>query len=123
MLIASFTILGFAVLLGAALAFLHLRAEGAKMPVWPLGGLHGLLALAGLGSLLVGLGGPPRGLGTGTEAFGKISAGLLALAALMGGAMLIMRRRKRRLPGALIGAHATLAVSGFVVLAAYILVG
>lgn len=123
MLNASFSILGSAVLLGAVLAVLHLRAEGAAMPAWPLGGLHGLLALAGLGCLLVGLGGPPRGLSTGTEAFGKISAGLLAIAALMGGGILIMRLRKRQFPGVLIGAHATLAVSGFVVLAAYILVG
>ena len=123
MMNASFAILGSAVLLGAVLAVLHLRGEGAAMPAWPLGGLHGLLALAGLGCLLIALGGPPRGLGTGTESFGKISAGLLALAALMGGVILILRLRKRRLPGVLIGLHATLAVSGFVVLAAYILVG
>jgi hypothetical protein len=52
-----------------------------------------------------------------------ISAGLIAFAALAGGGILVQRLRKRRLRGGLIGVHATLAVSGFVVLAAYIFVG
>ena len=120
MLIAAFVILGFAVLLGAILSVLHLRSA---IPPWVFGGLHGLLGLGGLGCLLAALAGPSRGLGTGTAGFGEISAGLIAGAALLGGGILVQRLRKRRLPGALIGIHATLAVSGFVVLAAYIFVG
>ena len=120
MLIASFVILGSAALLGSILAILHLRS--AK-PARTFGGLHGLLGLSGLGCLLATFGGTPRGLGSGTAAFGMVSAGLIALAALVGGGILVQRLRKRRLQGALIGIHATLAVSGFVVLAAYIFVG
>jgi hypothetical protein len=123
MLIVAVVILGFAALLGSLLAVLHLRSEGGARPAWPLGGLHGFLALGGLGCLLAGLGGPPRGLGTGTASFGIIAAGLIALAALVGGGILVLRLFRRRLAGALIGVHATLAVSGFVMLAAYILVG
>ena len=120
MLIAAFIVLGSATLLGSMLAVLHLRSAS---PAWPLGGLHGLLGLAGLGCLAAALGGPPRGLATGTAAFGVIAAALLAVAALVGGAMLLQRLRKRRLSGVLIGIHATIAVSGFAVLAAYIFVG
>ena|SRR5579863_678242 len=120
MLIAAFIVLGSAALLGSMLAVLHLRSA---RPAWPLGGLHGLLGLAGLGCLSAALGGPPRGLGSGTTSFGMISAGLIAFAALAGGGMILQRLRKRRLQGILIAIHATLAVSGFVVLAAYIFVG
>jgi hypothetical protein len=120
MLIASFVILGSAALLGSILALLHLRSA---RPAWAFGGLHGLLGLGGLGCLSATLGGPPRGLGSGTATFGMISVGLIALAALVSGGILVQRLRKRRLQGALIGIHATLAVSGFVVLAAYIFVG
>lgn len=120
MLIAAFVILGSASLLGSVLAVLHLRSV---RPAWPLGGLHGVLGLGGLGCLLATLGGPPRGLGSGTAAFGIFSAGLVALAVLVGGGMLLQCLRKRRLHGVLIGVHATLAVSGLVVLAAYIFVG
>ncbi len=68
MLIAAFVILGVAVLLGSVLALLHLR-EGAAEPPWPLGALHGLLAIGGLGGLILTLGGPPRGLEQGTASF------------------------------------------------------
>ena len=94
MLTASFIVLGIAVLLGSGLAVLHLR-EGTAAPARPLGALHGLVAIAGLG--------------------------LLALAALIGILLLAARLRKRRLPGVLIGIHATFAVGGFVVLLAYVL--
>jgi len=126
MLIAAFMILGFAVLLGSALAVLHLRTQprAASWPVaWPLGALHGLLGIGGLLCLVLALRGPPRGLAQGTASFGAIAATLFALAALAGGAILAAHLRKRRRAGALIGVHAALAVSGFVILAAYLLVG
>ena len=101
---------------------LHLR-ESAASPPWPLGALHGLIALAGLGLLALALRGPPRGLDQGTGSFGTIAAALIALAALVGLMQLAARLRKKRLPGVLIGVHATLAISGFVVLLAYVLAG
>jgi hypothetical protein len=127
MLIAAFIILGLAALLGSALAILHLRAPAgaaASWPVpWPVAALHGLLGVGGLACLLFALRGPPRGLAQGTASFDAIAATLFALAALAGGGIFAAHLRKRRPAGALIGLHATLAVSGFVILAAYLLAG
>jgi len=123
-LIASFLLLGTAVALGSTLAVLHLRAEGAAAPPRLLSGLHGFLALGGFSCLLLAtLGGPEHGLETGTASFGAIAAVLIALAAVAGSGILILRLLKRRFTGLLIGVHATLAVSGFVFLTAYIFVG
>ena len=120
MLTAAFIILGFAVLLGTALAILHQRTPTGAAAPWPVGALHGLLGLGGLVCLVLALRGPPRGLDRGTGSFGMIAATLIALAALAGGAILITHLRNRRGGGTLIGIHATLAVSGFVMLAAYL---
>ena len=138
MLTASFIILCFAVLLGSVLAVLHLRrpigADAASLPVpwpvpwpipWPVAALHGLLGVGRLVCLLVALREPPlgpeRGLAQGTASFGAIAATLLALAALAGGGILLTHLRKKRRAATLIGVHAALAVSGFVILAAYLL--
>jgi hypothetical protein len=48
---------------------------------------------------------------------------LLVLAAVAGAGLFTARLRKRRLPATLIGIHATFAVGGFVVLAAYVFAG
>ena len=82
-----------------------------------------LLGIGGLLCLVLALRGPPRGIAQGTASFGAIAATLFALAALVGGAILATHLRNRRRAGALIGVHAAFAVSGFVVLAAYLLAG
>jgi hypothetical protein len=127
MLTTAFVILSLAVLLGSALAIFHLRTPtdaAASAPVaWPVAALHGLLGIGGLVCLVLALRGPPRGLAQGTASFGAIATTLIALAALAGGGLLAARLRSRRPAGLLIGVHAALAVSGFVVLAAYLLVG
>jgi hypothetical protein len=120
MLNAAFALLTIAVLFGSLLAIAYLR-EGAAAAPWPFGALHGLIALGGLAILTLALRGLPRGAEQGTGSFGLIAAALLALAALAGLAQLALRLRGRRPPGALIGAHATLAVGGFVVLLVYVL--
>jgi hypothetical protein len=120
MLIAAFYALGAAVLLGSVLAVWNLRPRIAPPP-WPLAALHALVAIGGLLCLAFTLRGPPRGLDQGTAAFGIISAALIALAALLGGGMLMGRLRKRRPASTLIGVHAMLAISGFVILIAYVL--
>jgi hypothetical protein len=120
MLIAAFVILGTAVLLGTVLAVLHLRTDGAARPRWKLAALHGCFAIAGLGCLVLALRGPPRGLEQGAGSFGIIAAALIALAALLGAGFLAARFRQKPIAGILIGIHATLAVSGFVILAAYV---
>lgn len=119
MLIAAFALLGLAVLLGATLAVLHLSGRAAGPPR-PLAALHGLVALGGFACLLLALRGPVRGAETGTASFGVIAAWLFTLAAAAGLSVLATYRRRPKLAGSLIGLHATLAVSGFVILAAYL---
>ncbi len=99
-------------------AFLHLRSNGAGTPPWSLAALHGLLAIFGLCSLALALRGPPRGVEQGMESFGWIAAALFTLAALV--SVGSAHARKKRAPGVRIGIHSTLAVSGFVILAAYV---
>jgi hypothetical protein len=123
MLTAALTILTVAVLLGSALAVMYLRTDSAVAPPWTLAALHGLVAVAGLGCLVLALRGPPRGLAQDTAGFGMIAAVLMAAAAVLGVGFVAARLRKRRLPGLLIGFHATLAVSGFVILMVYVLGG
>jgi hypothetical protein len=123
MLIAAFTSLGGAVLMGAALAVLNLRGGPGAAAPWPLAALHGLLGIAGFSCLVLVLGGAPRGLDKGVASFGVISAALIALALVTAGGILVSHRIKGRRADALIGVHATFAVSGFVVLAAYLFVG
>ena len=124
-LTAAFSILGTAVLLGTALFVLHLRPGQTAAPP-PLAALHGLLGIGGLLCLILALRNAPLRPGHGTASFGTISAVLIAVAALLGGGILAMRLvkspGKRSRAGALIAVHATVAVSGFVILAAYVLV-
>ena len=122
MLIAGFTILAAAVLSGCALAVLHLRNNGGAS--WTLAALHGLLGIAGLICLVLALGGPLRGVDQGVDSFGIIAATLIAVATLFFSGLLAMHLfKKRRHVGLLIGAHATLAVGGFVFLAIYVTLG
>jgi hypothetical protein len=60
-------------------------------------------------------------LDQGMGSFGLIATVLLAVAALAG--MLAARVLKKWISGTMIGIHATIAVSGFVVLAAYMFAG
>jgi hypothetical protein len=120
MLIAAFASLAAAVAFGGMLAMIHLRGRTDAAIPWPLGALHGLIGIAGLTCLLLALRGPPRGLDQGVASFGAISAGLIALAALAGLGIFFIHVVKKRRPGALIALHATLAVTGFVILVAYL---
>lgn len=123
MLIAAFTSLGCAALLGSALAILHLRAESGTAVPWPLAALHALLGIGGLGCLILALRGPSRGLAEGTAIFGMISAVLIVATALLGGSIFLMHCLRARRGGALIGLHAMVAVCGIAVLAAYLFAG
>lgn len=118
MLDGCFAILFVAVALGTTLAFLHLRPDG-RSPPWQLGALHGCLGAVGLGVLFWALRGPPRGLTNGTAQFGEFAFTLLLLALPVGLAILARVYNGRR-PGLLLALHAGLAISGFVILAAYV---
>lgn len=122
MLTASLILLTLAVLAGSLLAVLHMR-ENAPLPAWSWAVLHGLAAVSGLVLLALSLGGPARGAAQGTAGFGAGAAAVLALAALFGVMLLSARVRRGQVPGALIAVHAMIAVSGFVVLAAYYFAG
>lgn len=120
MLALAVSVLGLTVLLGAALALTALRRPGR--PPRALALLHGLSALAGYALLLVALQGPARGSATGTQSFGIVAAILLFIAALLGATTFLLHMRERRLPGFWAGAHAVVAVSGFVILGVYLLI-
>lgn len=81
--------------------------------------LHSLLGAAGLAMLVPVLQGPPRGAAMGVGSFGATAAVLLAAALLAGLGVWLARRRRPGLVAFAVGVHATLAVSGFVLLAAY----
>ena len=120
MLNAAFYILLVAVVIGALLAVLHFAKPGEALPPWPLAALHAVFALGGFGLLLLALQGPPRGAGQGTASFGAIAAALFVVAAMFGGGLLAGRLRRRPPGTTLIGLHAMLAVTGFVILMAYV---
>lgn len=116
-------VLGLAVLLGGALAVVAMRRRAAAPP-WLLAWLHGIAALGGYGLLIAALVlGPARGAETGTQSFGVTAAVLLALAVLFGILSLMRHRARRRMPGAAIGVHASVAIFGYVILAVYLLAG
>jgi hypothetical protein len=119
LLATAFALLGAAVLAGSGLAALQLIAKRPAIPPW-LTALHGLLAVGGFIVLVLALRGPPRGIASGASAFGLIAAVLAALAVVAGSAALAARLRRKRVTGILVGVHATLAVSAFVILAAYL---
>jgi hypothetical protein len=113
-------LLAAAVAMGTVAAVLSQRAGGVPAP-FLVASAHAALALCGYALLLVALTGPPRGAASGVASFGAIAAVLFGLAVLAGLALLRQRRRRGRLPGGLIGTHASLAVFGFVILAVYAL--
>lgn len=113
-------ILGLAVIAGAVLAVLGLGSRGVAAMKLPLAAVHGVLAVGGFGLLLAALAIlPVRGVRTGTQSFGTIAAVALALAAVVGFIMIGLHLRRGRVPGGLVGLHATVAVTGFVVLLVY----
>ncbi|HXD46408.1 MAG TPA: hypothetical protein VN655_14875 [Pseudolabrys sp.] len=123
MLTASFVILLIAVLFGSLLAVLHFDGRPPPRVPWPLALLHALLALGGFALLAAALEGPPRGAAQGTASFGFAAAVLFAGAIAAGLGILVRFRLRRRSANALVGVHATLAVSAIVILAAYVLSG
>jgi len=121
MLNAALIVLLVAVLFGSWLAMLHFAGRSAERAPWPLALMHAGLALTGFALLAVTLRGPPRGADQGVAYFGIAAAGLLAVAAIVGAQIFVRFRLRKMSAGALVGVHAALAVSGVVILAAYVL--
>ncbi len=119
MLFYSGLTLGVSVLTGIGLLALYQWVKPTGR-IWLPGAAHGLIGVAGSGLLLLGLQGPARGVRSGAGSFGTIAAALLA-AALALGLLVAAGRLRRKRPSALVlGIHATLAVTGLTLLAAYV---
>ena len=114
-----------AIILATALGGLSLYALYAVIRphgrVWWPGALHGVAGIAGLALLVRALGvEPPRGLSSGAGSFGTIAAVLIGAGLLLGLAAFAARWRRRPAGMLLLGSHATLAVAGLTMLAAYL---
>jgi|HubBroStandDraft_1064217.scaffolds.fasta_scaffold331767_2 hypothetical protein len=120
MLPLAFTIMSAAVLAGIVLALLRLRGSP---PHWAVGVLHGVAGAAGLAALLLALRGPPRGVLTGVASFGAIAAVLAAVALAAGLAVATLTRHSHGAVGPLLAVHATLAITAYVLLLAYVSLG
>ena len=121
MLSLALLLMTVAIAVGGALALLHLRGSARPHPA--VGALHGLLGLAALVTLVAALRGPPRGLQTGVASFGMVAA-VLAIAVLTVGLLvLLLLCTRRQLAGLAIAVHATLAITAYVVLLAYVALG
>jgi hypothetical protein len=119
MLTLSAIVLAATALFGLCLFALYQWTE-ANGRIWLPGMAHGLLGAVGFVLLLLGLRGPPRGVAMGAGQFGVIAAGLVACGLLLGGLVFLGRLRRRPPAALVIGLHATLAVGGLVMLAAYL---
>ena len=120
MLVGAFAVLSGAVLLGLLLAALHLRATDGGYPPWWMGALHGAAGASGFALLLLALRGPVRGVAQGAGSFGLVAAAMLGAGLLVGLAVPLLWRWRRTLPGGAMAIHAVIAVSGYLILAAYV---
>ncbi len=117
LLTIAFGILSVAVLLGAVLATMHLRAtEGGALPSWTLGLAHGVVGALGFAVLAWALAGETRVVG----AFGWDGLALLGAALLAGTAVPLLARLRRAGVGAAMALHASVAIIGYVILMAYV---
>jgi hypothetical protein len=120
MLSLALALLSLAVLIGVAIGVRFL-GDG-RLPSRAIGAVHGLLGVSGLSALILAL---VSGTGTddryGTASFGPAAAVVAALAALAGAGIALFGRRATRGIGFLVGTHASLAVTAYVLLLAYAL--
>ena len=120
MLSLALALLSLAVLIGVAIGIGFLVDR--RLPSRAIGAVHGLLGASGLCALIFAL---VSGVGTGdrygTASFGPAAAILVALAGLAGVGIALLGRRTARSIGLLIGVHASLAVTAYVLLLAYAL--
>ncbi len=121
MLFVALVILSATVVLGIALAVLHLR--GSPRPPWKVGVLHGLFGVAGIATLILALRGPPRGLLAGVASFGAIAAAFACVALMVGLGVVTLGRWSDRGIGLLIAVHGSLAITAYVLLVAYVSLG
>lgn len=131
MLNFAFIILACAAALGTFLALVFLRGELAAPPIVVavhsrakiFGLVHGGLGATGLIILLTALRAGAIHPAAGFAGFGQAAAWLFGIALLVGLAILALSHGRRGRASLLIAVHATLAISGIVVLMALVLSG
>ena len=121
MLTAALIALTIAVLFGSWLAVMHFDGRPPERVPWAIALVHATLALGGFALLAVALNGPARGADQGTAEFGSAAAVLSARAIAIGRGIFPRFRVGKKGANALVGVHATLAVTAIVILAAYVL--
>jgi hypothetical protein len=114
-----------AILLGLAalggLGLLALYQWVRPVGWWRLPGVaHGLVGIAGFALLLGSLSGPPRGVEAGAGSFGLVAAALIGMALVAAAVAFWARWRGSKAGPLALGLHATFAVGGLVLLAAYL---
>ncbi len=131
MLNVAFTLLLLAAVLGGFLALGFIRvgdtAPAVIRALRPyargLGLVHGGVAAAGLLALIAALRDPAIHAAIGVAGFGLVAAWLFGIALAFGLVILATARRRRGRASLLVAVHATLAISGIVVLMARVLGG
>jgi hypothetical protein len=120
----AFGVLGVAVMFGLALSAALMLPDVPLRPRILGGYAHGAIGIAGFVVLLAALArAAPHVSRSGTGSFGTMAMALLAATVLAGVLVFIGHQRRRPAGAVVVALHATLAVAGYVMLAAYISVG
>ncbi len=118
-MIAAAYLLTATALLGLGVLLLPLRWPAASAS-WLPGAVHGACGVSGFALLAWSLGGPRRGVAMGAGSFGVVAAWLFGATLATAASMAAARLRRARPNVLAIGLHATLAVGGLTLLAAYL---
>lgn len=122
MLSIAFWVLSATVVLGTFLALMHIRS--VRSPPWKIAAAHGVLGSLGIATLIVALSQDSNhGVEYGVSFFGRLAAALASLALFLGLAIIVRKRRSVNGVGLIIGAHATFAITAYVLLLAYLSLG
>jgi hypothetical protein len=109
-------------LFGFVLAAMNLRTSD-KAPPLLMRATHGVLGAAGLAALFLTMGTPAVGANAGVGPFRMDAVVLLSAALLLGLGILVTFRIAPKSAGAVIALHATIAMFGLAILAAYVSLG
>ena len=120
----SAVLFAIAALGGLTLAALHFRAHGKTLPPTSLAMLHGLLAVAGVIFLIIGIAAAANGFSASLKSMPVLALVLFVLAALGGSYMFIGKHlRGQPLPTPVVIIHGLAAVAGLVVLLIFLIGG